>query len=276
MQSNLPGVWRVYYVHMDRRLLFFPAAATVCWAQPQAGSVAAEESKQALIGRVQQYYQMMVDKKYRQAEAFVADDTKEDYYGGKKPDIKGFDIMTVTVGQNGSTATVIIKAKVVTLMMGAGAQIFEMASPTNWKIENGLWCLYLPEEVRNGTPFGKMKNGSSASGLADFMNGKGRAPEVAALMGQVSIDKTAVGLTRAKPEQSAIIQNGLPGPLDLRLDPHVATIKGLTVTVDKVHLESGQKATVVVRWNGVGRISDVVGITASPINRSLDIEVRAN
>ena len=201
--------------------------------------MAAEESKQALIGRVQQYYQMMVDKKYRKAEAFVADDTKEDYYCGKKPDIKGFDIMTVNLGDSGNTATVIIKAKVLMLMMGAGAQIFEMASPTNWKIENGLWCLYLPEEVRNGTPFGKMQK-TEAAGVAAEGGEKGRAPEFGAMVGQVTINKTSLELTAEMPDQAVVIDNALPGPLTLRVDPHVENIKGLTVKVDKLNLGRGE------------------------------------
>src|ERR1700712_4132412 len=88
--------FRVYYTDMDRRLLMIPAAATVCWAQQ--ASPAADEAKQALIGRVQTYYQLMMDKKYRQAEVMVAEESKEDYYNGKKPGIWGFDFSGVGLG----------------------------------------------------------------------------------------------------------------------------------------------------------------------------------
>jgi len=65
----------------------------------QQTSPAADEAKQALIGRVQEYYKLLQDKKFRQAEKrLVAEESKEDYYAGKKPDIKGFDIARVEVG----------------------------------------------------------------------------------------------------------------------------------------------------------------------------------
>jgi hypothetical protein len=258
---------------MNKRLLFFPAAATVCWAQQAAP--AADEAKQALIGRVQDYYRLMVDKKYRQAEAMVADESKEDYYNGKKPDIRGFDVMSVALGEGQTTATVTIKAKVRMLMPGAGAQIFDMPSPTYWKLENGQWCWYVPEEVKRSTPFGKL-NTAEGAGETRTLNEKGKAPEFNALLGQVTIDKTAVSLSAEAPEQTIVIENGLPGPLTLRVDPHADVIKGLKVTVDKLNLGSGEKGTVVLHWDGTGKISDVVEIAAFPINRVFDITVKAN
>ena len=44
---------------------------------------------------MQKFYQLQQDKKFREAEVFVADDTKDLYYNGKKPDIKGFSIEKV-------------------------------------------------------------------------------------------------------------------------------------------------------------------------------------
>jgi hypothetical protein len=258
---------------MDRRLLAFPAAATVCWAQQTAP--AADEAKQALIGRVQTYYQLMVDEKYRQAEALIAEESKDDYYNGKKPKIKGFDLMSVALNDDQVTAKVTIKAKVLMLMPGAGAQIFEIPSPTYWKLENGQWCWYVPEEVKRMSPFGKMQTGEKAGAGSDADSMKGRAPEFRALVGQVRIDKTAVEFTAEAPEQKVVIENGLPGPLNLRLDPHAETIKGLSVTVDKLNLGSGEKATVSMRWDGSGKISDVVEIAAFPVNRPFDITVKS-
>ena len=74
---------------MDRRLLF-PAIAATAWAQQPS-----QPSTEALRDRVQQYYQMMVDKKYRQAEAMVAMESKEDYYNGKK--IKHYKVCRLKV-----------------------------------------------------------------------------------------------------------------------------------------------------------------------------------
>src|SRR4051812_48984270 len=121
---------------MDRRFLF-PALAATAWAQqaPQPAQAATE----ALRDRVQQYYQLMEDKKYRQAEGMVAEESKEDYYVGRKPDLKGFEVMSLDLTDE-HTAKVTVRAKIMMLMPGAGAQIFDMPSPTYWKIEQGVWC----------------------------------------------------------------------------------------------------------------------------------------
>jgi len=265
---NLIKLRRVYYMYMNRRLFYFPAVAATVWAQQ--ASPAEEESKKALISRVQAYYQLMTEKKYRQAEAFVAEESKEAYYNGKKPDIRGFEILKVELLDGGKRATVTIKAKVTMLMMGAGAQTFEMPSPTNWILDNGQWYWFIPEEVRNATPFGKLKVQDNAGAPLDT---KGKAPEVGVLLNQVTIDRSAVVLDIDKPEQTVTITNSLPGPVDLQIDAHVETIKGLAVKAEKLHLASGENTVVHLRWNGKDKISDTVEILAVPINRAFDIAV---
>ncbi len=257
---------------MDRRLLF-PAIAATAWAQQPSQPVT-----EALRDRVQQYYQMMVDKKYRQAEAMVAEQSREDYYNGKKPDLRGFDIMNLDL-QTPTTAKVTIRAKVVVLMPGAGGQLFDMPTPTYWILENGAWCWYIPEEVKAATPFGQMKNGANAAGGMDM---KGAAPggidnpNVGSLVDQISIDKRSVTLTAKAPEQSVTITNGLPGPLDLTLDGRVLNIKGLKVEVKPTHLDAGAKAVVTIRRVGEAKLKDVVQVVAEPFHRIFDIQVESN
>jgi hypothetical protein len=258
-------------MYMDRRLLY-PAVAMTAWAQQPA-----QPTAEALRDRVQQYYQLMVDKKYRQAEAMVADDSKEDYYAGKKPDLKAFDIMNIDL-QTANTAKVTIRAKVLLLMPGAGGQLFDMPTPTYWKLENGAWSWYIPEEVRSATPFGKMQNGVKVAGTMDL---KGAAPggldnpNVGALVDRITIDKLAVVLTSKEPQQLVTITNGLPGPLDLTLDSHALNIKGLTVQVVPLHLEAGGKAVVTLRRSATAQFTDVVPVIAEPFHRIFNIQVRS-
>jgi hypothetical protein len=262
---------------MDRRFLF-PAVAATAWAQQT--SPAAAEAEKALRERVQQFYQLQQDKKYRQAEAFVADDTKDDYYAAKKPNIQGFTIDRIELLDGNTRAKVTIKAKVLVLMMGAGAQIFEMPTPTTWKIENGQWCWYISEEARNATPFGPMKHAADAPG-APALDTKGQAPggpehpDLGALQGQISIDTTSVDLTRHKRDQQVTIKNGLPGPIDLEVGPHAGMIHGLSVKVDRTHLETGESAVIQFHLYGEKKLADVVEVVATPLNRVFDIQVTA-
>ena len=261
---------------MDRRLLF-PAVAATAWAQQT--SPAAAEAEKALRDRVQQFYQLQVDKKYRQAEGMVADDTKDDYYNMRKPDIKGFTIGNVELLENNTFAKVLVKGKVVILMPGAGAQVLEFPTPTTWKIEHGEWRWYISEEARKSTPFGKMNTSDGTTEVAKAHEGEAPGgiehPDVGALQGKITIDTTNVELTRHKRDQSVTITNGLPGPLDLRIDPHAEKIAGLKVTADKTHLESGQSAVVQFHLYGEKKLTDIVEIVGFPVNQVFDIQVTA-
>src|SRR5580692_1418161 len=96
--------------HIDRRFLF-PVAAVTAWAQQPSPAVAEVEA--ALRARVEQYYQLQVDKKFRQAEAMVAEDSKDDYYNRAKQDIKSFSIQQIEFRRDNSRARVTLKAKLV-------------------------------------------------------------------------------------------------------------------------------------------------------------------
>jgi hypothetical protein len=257
---------------MNRRLFFYPAAAGVVWAQQAAP--ADQEAKKALEARAQKFYQQMVEKKFRQAEALVAEESQEDYYAGNKPDIKGFEIMRSDIMPGGQKASVTIKARVLFLMMGAGAQVFELPTPTYWKLEKGEWMWYVPEEIKHATPFGNFKNTTKPGEFAT-PDDKGRAPALDTMVGQVTINKTQVALSAKELSQTLVIENKLPGAVDLRLDPHANAISGLTVVVSKLRLGSGEKATIRIEWNGKDPVSDMVELVAFPINRPFDIRVTA-
>ncbi len=257
---------------MNRRLFFYPAVAGVVWAQQAAP--ADQEAKKALEARAQKFYQQMVEKKFRQAEALVAEESQEDYYAGNKPDIKGFEIMRSDIMPGGQKASVTIKARVLVLMIGSGAQVFDLPTPTYWKLENGEWMWYVPEEIKHATPFGAFKN-SVKPGDFTTPDDKGRAPALGTMVGQVTIDKTEVTLSAKQLSQTVVIENKLPGPVDLRVDPHANAISGLTVKVSKLRLEAGEKATLQIEWNGKDAVSDTVEVVAFPINRPFDIRVTA-
>jgi len=82
------------------------------------------------------------------------------------------------------------------------------------------------------------------------------------LLGQVSADATSVELSADAPDSVVTITNGLPGPTDLRIDPHVETIKGLVVKLDKTRLEQGEKGRFISTSRATGKISDIVEIVA--------------
>src|ERR1035438_5497206 len=101
---------------MDSKLLVTMLAVKVVCAQ-QADPADAEK---ALSERVREFYQLQVDKKYRQSEVYIAADTKDLFYASGKPDLAGFSIAKVVMLEGGTKAEVTVKGKVSMFVLGQG------------------------------------------------------------------------------------------------------------------------------------------------------------
>jgi hypothetical protein len=256
---------------MDRRLLF-PALAATAWAQQTSPAQAAAEKQ--LRTRVSEFNQLMTDKKYRDAEAMVASDSKDDYYNGTKPDIKGFSIDKIELSDRNTRATVIVKWKLQTLFPGAGALVFEFPATTWWKLENGKWSWYIDREKRAQTPFGVVKSGGSAA--APTLDTRGTAPDIDAIQNGVNIDRTSVTLSAAKPRDVLTIVNTLPGPAHLKAEAADTRLQGIDVEISPSDLNTGEKASVTFLLKSDRKISGKISIEASPVNKIFEIQIQAN
>ncbi len=255
------------------RWLLFPIVAATLWAQGTAPAKARAEK--ALRARVDQFYTLQVQKKYRQAEAFVAEDTKDIYYNSHKSEMLGFSVTNVELSDKNTKAKVTIKARSTMMIMGAGRLPFEAPAVTLWKIENGVWVWYVDMEFAKRTPFGSVR---AADGAKDSekpnLAAMVKQPDVAALQNQVKIDRTSIVLTAAEPVQTATIENGMPGFVDVTLSPE--RVAGVAVELDKTHLAAGERASVRFRKTGDGAAEGFVHISVSPLNTQFDIHIKAN
>jgi hypothetical protein len=255
--------------YIDRRFLFPVAAATTAWAQQQ--SPEATKAEVELRARVSQFFQLQVDKKYRQAESMVADDSKDGYYDGPKYNIKYFKIDRIEMLDGNTHAKVIIKGGVTLAMPAAGGAV-ELDAPATslWKLENGQWFYYLDQDAALVTPFGKLTPGTqAANSLAPPRFGK--APDIAALRNAVRADRTAVLMTADAPRQTVTISNGLPGAIDIQLDGN--SPEGFSVEIEKKHLEANE--TTQIRFAAWDRAphSSVVRFNVVPLNTTIEIQL---
>jgi hypothetical protein len=259
-----------YHEYMDRRLLF-PAVAITAWAQQPSPSPAATEAETALRARVEQFYQFQVDKKFRQAEAMIAEESKDSYYNGSKPDIKTFSIKEIELLDDNSRARVTLRGKV-TVRTPVGAQEFEMPAITSWKIENGEWMWYIDRDIASRSPFGKINP------PADTAKGASVHPapliDVATLMNQVTVDNMAVALNSSNREQTITVSNNLPGEVSLAIDP--PPLDGIVVELEKLVLKTGEKGAVHFRLKGEAKTSGVVKLVVSPLDKVFEIQVHSN
>jgi hypothetical protein len=258
-------------MNMDRRLLF-PALAATAWAQQTSPAQAAAEK--AVRARVNQFYQLMLEKKYRVAEEMVAVDSKDDYYNGTKPDIKGFSVEKIELTDRNTRAMVIVKWKLQTLFPGAGALVFDFPTTTWWKIENGKWSWYIDREKRAQTPFGTLKSDGSAT--TSTLDTTGKAPDIAAIQNGVTIDRTSVTLSAANPREVVTVFNNLPGPTHLNVEETEFKLKGVDVEISPSELNPGEKASITFVLTSDLKISGKVRIEASPLNKVFEIQVSGN
>jgi len=259
--------------YIDPRFLL-PVAAATAWAQQP--SPAAADAEAALRARVEQFYKLQVDKKFRQAEALVAEESKDDYYNRSKLDIKEFSIEDIQLLDDNSRARVTLKGKLVIkvpqLAAQLGDQTFDVPLTTSWKIENGQWVWYIDRELSVQTPFGRIDPSKAAA----------RSPvdlppvkiDVATLMNQVTLDSTSVILNATNPLQTITVSNNLPGAIQLELtDPR---LEGVSIEVERSTLKAGEKSAIRFRLTGEAQSSGLVRIVASPLNKVFEIRVRSN
>jgi hypothetical protein len=255
---------------MDRRLIFFAIVLTASAQQPSPEAAAAES---ALRTRVQQFFDLQVAKKYRAAEPFVAADSQDVYYNGDRYNIRGFSIQRVEMLENNRQARVTINAKVSFVAPGVPPMELETPITSIWTVENDQWVWFVDQAAGIQTPFGVIKP-STANGAPPTAIVPGTVPDASTLQRSVTIDKTAITLSRDTSQQTATIFNQLPGPVDLALSSD--EIAGVTTELEKNRLLPGEKTLIRFRATGEGKGAGTVHVMVSPIAVQLDIRVTAN
>ena len=229
------------------------------------------QQRQFLRARAEQFYQLQVDKKFRQAEAFVAEDTKDDYYNAGKPDIKTFEIEGIELLDNNSRARVKMQRKIV-VQAPIGVQEFDIPVITTWKLENGQWVWYIEHGPRV-TPFGVVTVPAAGAGKDSAAPPAPGKLDLAALLNQVTLDKTSVVLSTSDPAQTVTVSNSLPGSVTLKLEtPH---LEGIAVELEKTELKAGEKSAIRFRLTGEAKNSGIVRLVVSPLNKIFEISVQS-
>jgi hypothetical protein len=258
--------------YIDRLFLFPVAAVSTVWAQQP--SPAAAEAEAALRARVEQFYQFQVDKKFRQSESMVAEDSKDDYYNRAKQNIKRFSIEKIELMDDNTRATVTLKENIVLTAALIGSQAFDMPLIATWKVENGQWVWFLDPATKGQTPFGKFKAGPAEPATGNLVPLPVPSIEIEALKTQVTVDRESVTLNAAHPEDAVTFTNHMPGSITLELTkPQMAAV---SVDLEKSNLKAGETGTIQFRLSGEAKSSGIVRVVAAPLNQVFEIQVRSN
>jgi hypothetical protein len=223
----------------------------------------------ALRARVTEFYRLGVAGKWRQAEQYVSEAAKDDFYAAGKPAIKDFGISEIRYSDNYTKAKVTMTGKSMVSFMGMSApQLMDVPFPSFWKIEDGKWCFYYYVDPEHMTPFGKQRAPVPGS-KADPTTWK--PMDLSTLSQGVKSDKKVVTLREA--EERVELTNTLPGSVTLSLSEK--EFAGIGVKLDKLELKGGETATLTITpKTPVGRPRTMVGVIVQPSNQLLQVEVR--
>ena len=226
---------------MSRLLLFALLPVALCAQAPaDLFNKPPTEVDAALRARITEFLQYHVKQQFRQAEALVAEDTKDFFYSHNKPQYLTFEITRIEYSKDFTHAKATIVVEQFVMMPGFTDKPMKIPQPSTWKLEGGKWCWYVdPESIRE-TPFGKMNPGAGTTprGLptvlptsADFA------------LGKVKADKASITL-RPGDSQQVKVTNTAPGIMDLTL---VGFPQGIDAKLDRTTLKANETAVLTLQ-----------------------------
>ena len=247
--------------------------AAACWGQNLSDLVgrAPADVDEALKARAHQWYRAHIDRKYRQAEALVAEDSKDLYFEAQKPHYFDYELGSIKYFDNFTRATVLALVEVEYNNARLGTIRLRPPVSTNWKLENNQWFIYIePPSKQPNTPWGKMDNTGK-----DTTNARVFRPTPDLLRKMVAPDKSQVTLPGGETaSQTVSIKNEMQGAVGLSLEP--INKAGLTAKLDKDLLQAGEVAHLVVEWKPLkpeAHAPTTVVVQVSPISHRIPIKV---
>jgi len=252
---------------MSRAFPFLLLVSALCAQPPNVD--------QALRERITKFYQAHVDRKLiRQADQYVAEDSKDFFYEANKPTYLEFHIDKITYSDDFTKAKAIVNCKMFVMMPGFTDTPMTVPAPSTWKVENGLWVWYVDQKLGRETPFGRMKpaEGAPAACSAPPL---ASGPDIQALWKSVRADKNSVGLSAGQGSSGEVtISSKMPGSVSLRID--YAKTPGLTVALDRTELKMGEQAKLSLRLEAQPKSAAKtvdVRVIVQPTNQVIPIAV---
>jgi len=251
----------------------------------------------ALRARINEFYGDFVAGKFRQADALVAEDSKDTFFAAEKRRYNACTIGTITYSENFS------KAKVVTTcdteyFFAANRFPVKLPIVSMWRIENGQWFWFvipLSEQDTYNSPFGPVPRPKGDQTGAEPGGQPANAPAVsipdpAAVLAQVKngvrIDRNSIDFNGAKESKQEIhVKNTLPGRATVVAE--YSGIPGFSVTPAKAELSAGQEVTMVFAFdpkdpkvkckeclaNPQSRAAGTVTLRVDPTGQALPVQI---
>ena len=229
-------------------LLIGPLAACLSLGQAQTIFHKAPPGvEEALKARIHEFYTLWQQGKFRPAEALVAEESRELYYGMQKVPIRKYQLQSITWSDDFKSAKVLMAFQDQSPRTAA----YEIMVPSlgTWKEVGGQWFMVI--DVPTTTPFGPMT-------FADYRTQQ-QPSKPAETAPRPTIETLTLGALRISPQELSIpmegertertitLTNTLPGTLMIEiLDPKRP---GLDLTLSTTQLGPKAQATLQVTYD---------------------------
>jgi hypothetical protein len=225
---------------------------------------------QALRARISEFYQDQVDGKFRQAEALVADDTKDLYYNASKTKYLSFEIRRIDYSEGFTRAKAVVLLEQYVMIPQFANKPFKVPTPSTWKLINGQWYWWVDPETLRDSPWGKMTPGpNSAPGAPGALPAIPNAKDIEKRMAaQVKADRAAVTL-KGTEAQEVTITNSAPGQVTISL---LGTLPGVEAKLDRATIGQGEKAILTLRIAGAAK-AGVLSVHVEQSGQVIPIQV---
>jgi hypothetical protein len=234
------------------RIALFAVLAGSAFAQTEPAPPPVKppaEVERAVLERVHGFYDLMQQQKYRQGEDYIAEDTKDYYYAGSKPEVRKFEVISVEFSDL-THAKAMTKCTEPVVVAGFPPGEMNVVVPSLWKFENGNWYLYEdPNKIHNPGGVRSQIDAAIDAAVAGHPKVPVMGQDVAAavkdmpkdpnyVLGKLHADKSEIKLSAGGSEKITIT-NGAPGPVSLELG---YPLPGIEAKLDHTDLTNGDKA----------------------------------
>ncbi len=202
--------------------------------------------EEALTARIHEFYTLWQQGKFRPAEALVAEESRELYYGMQKVPIRKYQLQNIAWSDDFKSAKVLMAFQDMNPRTAA-AEIM-VPSLGTWKEIGGQWFMVI--EVPTTTPFGPMTFADYRVQQPTKPTETGPRPTVETLtMGalRISPQEISIPMDGERTERTVTLTNNLPGPLMIEiLDPQRP---GLDLKLSTTQLAAKAQATLQVTYD---------------------------
>lgn len=226
---------------------------------------------------VTRFYTLLMEHKFREAEALIVPESRDAYYEAEKPSIQDFEIRKVAVDPDGKSAIVTIASHSrMRRPMFTGEITLKTGQESHWVLRGGNWMWIIVKSGTQQTPFGEMRvdaDQARQSGV-DPRVAIARGPKPAELPAPFTVDKRDITLAEGAVPEVVTITNKLPGVVQLSF--RVAGGSGFECTLRKNRLATGESTELLVYRSKVKKelVSGVIAIDSYPIPQTIEIHVK--